>query len=145
MAEETTGTVEIEASPEEVMEVITDFEAYPEWAGVESAEVLEWDEQERPLAVAFRVSQAGLAASYTLEYRYEPRNGGLSWTTRRADGALREVRGSYELAEADGRTRVAYTLRAELAVPVPGLLRRQGERRVVRMALEGLKRRVEEG
>jgi ribosome-associated toxin RatA of RatAB toxin-antitoxin module len=145
MAEGTTGSIEIEASAEEVMEVIIDFRSYPEWSEVESAEVLEQDDRGRPEVVAFRVSQMGFSAGYTLEYRHEPDHAGISWVTREASGAVDDVRGSYALKEDRGGTRVTYSLRVELSVPVPGLLRRQGERRVVRTALEGLKRRVEQG
>lgn len=145
MADESSGIIEIEASPEELMEVILDFEAYPEWAGMESAEILEWDDEERPFAVAFRVTQMGFDASYTLEYDYEPDSGGVSWTTREAEGVLEDLEGSYVLEELDEGTHVTYTIRAELAVPVPGILKRRAEKRIVQTALEGLKRRVEEG
>ena len=39
MAELTTGSTEIDAAPDAVMRVLTDFDAYPEWAGVKTAEV----------------------------------------------------------------------------------------------------------
>ena len=143
MTEQTEGTIEIEAPLDEVMEVIADFQAYPEWSDVESAEVLERDAAGRGLAVAYRVSMMGLTASYTLVY--EHRTDGIAWTTREADGALEDIRGEYVLEETEGGTKATYRLAVELAVPVPGLLKRQGEKRVVRTALDGLKRRVEEG
>ena len=145
MADQTEGTILTEAEPEDVMEVLTDFDAYPEWAGVESAEVLEENAAGRGAAVAFRVSQMGFDAAYILEYEYAPNDGGMSWTTREADGALKEVAGEYVLEESEGDTRVTYRLSVDLAVSVPSLLRRQGEKRIVKTALEGLKRRVEEG
>lgn len=145
MADRTEGTILIEAEPEDVMEVLLDFDAYPEWAGVQSAEVLEDDVEARPAAVAFRVFQAGLDASYTLEYDYAPDDGGMAWTTREAGGALRDVAGEYVLEGSEGGTRVTYRLAVDLAVAVPSMLRRQGEKRIVKTALEGLKRRVEEG
>ena len=97
MSRETTGSIDIEATAEEVMEVITDFEAYPEWAGVEAAEVLERDEDGRPTAVAFRVSQMGLAAAYTLEYAYQPDHGGVAWTIK--DGILFDAQALLREAE----------------------------------------------
>jgi len=145
MADRTEGTILIEAEPEDVMDVLTDFDAYPRWAGVESAEVLEEDDEGRGSAVAFRVSQMGFDASYTLEYGFAPDHGGMSWTTREADGALRDVAGEYVLEDEDGDTRVTYRLAVELAMAVPSMLRRRGERAIVKTALEGLKRRVEEG
>lgn len=145
MADRTEGDIQIEAEPEDVMEVLVDFDAYPEWAGVESAEILDEADEGRPAAVAFRLSAMGLDASYTLEYAYAPNDGGMSWTTREAGGALKDVAGEYVLEASDGGTHVTYRLAVELAVAVPSLLRKQGEKRIVRTALEGLKRRVEEG
>jgi ribosome-associated toxin RatA of RatAB toxin-antitoxin module len=145
MADETSGTILIEASPEEVMEVIADFESYPEWAGVSSAEVLDRDDEGRPTAVAFHIEQMGVGADYTLEYVYEPDDGGVTWTTREADGAIREISGAYALEDRDGDTHVTYRLRVDLTVSVPGMIKRQAEKKIVKTALNGLKRRVEEG
>lgn len=145
MAEQTEGSIRIDAQPEDVMEVIADFASYPEWSDVETAEVLEEDGDARGTAVAFQVSQMGFKAAYTLEYDYAPDDGGVSWVTRDADGAVKDVRGEYVLEPDDEGTMVTYRLAVELAVPVPGMLKRQGEKRVVTAALDGLKRRVEEG
>lgn len=143
MAERTEGSIEIEASPEEILEVVADFESYPEWSDVESAEVLDRDEDGRGVEVAYRVAMMGFTAEYTLSYEYS--DSGVSWTTSEASGAVKDVRGEYVFEPGDDATEVTYRLSVELGVPVPGLLRRQGEKRVVKQALEGLKRRVEEG
>lgn len=143
MAERTEGSIEIEASPEEIMEVIADFESYPDWSDVESAEILERGGDGRGTRVAYRVAMMGFTAEYTLAYEYS--GSGVSWTTVEASGAVKDVEGGYTLEPGDEATGVTYRLRVELGVPVPGLLRRQGEKRVVKQALEGLKRRVEEG
>jgi hypothetical protein len=145
VAERTEGTIDIEASREEVMRIIADFEAYPEWADVRSAEVLDRDSKGRASRVAFEISAAGMSARYTLRYRYRAGHGGVSWTTDRAEGAVKDVKGEYVLEDGDGATQVTYRLAVETAVPLPGFLRRQAEKKVVRGALQGLKRRVEEG
>lgn len=143
MAEQTEGTIEIEADASEIMGVIADFEALPEWSDIESAEILKRDSEGRGVEVAYKVSMMGFSASYTLTYEYAPDDAGMSWTTVTAEGAVKDVQGEYVLEEDDGETEVTYRLAVELGVPVPGLLRRQGEKRVVRQALEGLKKRVE--
>ena len=87
MPEQTEGFIEISATAREVMEVIADFDAYPEWAeGIRKAEVKRRDSKGRPAEVAFEVSQMGIGAKYTLAYRYRAKDGGLSWTTRSASG-----------------------------------------------------------
>ncbi|TMK83463.1 MAG: hypothetical protein E6G44_11750 [Actinobacteria bacterium] len=92
MAEQTEGSIEIAGSPADVMEVITDFGAYPEWAsGIKSAEVKKTDSKGRPAEVAFEVSQMGIAATYTLAYKYRAGDGGLAWTTKAASGAVKDI------------------------------------------------------
>lgn len=145
MAEETEGTISIDADPAEVMGVIADFEAYPEWSDVDRVEVLARDRRGRGTEVAYQVTMMGISASYTLAYKYRPGNSGVSWTTSRAAGAVKGIRGEYSIEDEDGKTRVTYRLAVDLAIPVLGLMRRRGARKVVETALLGLKRRVEEG
>ncbi|HEY7761852.1 MAG TPA: SRPBCC family protein [Actinomycetota bacterium] len=141
------GSIVIEAPLEDVMEVIEDYEAYPEWADVRSVEVRERGEGGRATEVAYVVDVPVLGrASYTLTYRYAPGDTGLSWTTSEARGAIRDIRGEYLLNElSESETEVTYRLGVELGVLVPGFLRSEGARRVIENALEKLKRRVEMG
>jgi carbon monoxide dehydrogenase subunit G len=141
------GSILIEAPLEDVMEVIEDYEAYPEWADVRTVDVRERGEGGRATVVAFEVDVPVLGrASYTLAYRYAPGDTGLSWTTSEARGAIRDIRGEYLLNErSDSETEVTYRLGVELGVLVPGFLRSEGARRVTENALEKLKRRVEMG
>lgn len=137
----------IEASAAEVMDVITDYEAYPEWADVKSASVLQRGEGGLATEVAFEVDVPVLGrASYTLAYRYAPGDAGVSWVTREARGAVSNISGEYLLDELDdGETEVTYRLNVELGVLLPGFVRTQGAKRVIENALERLKRRVEVG
>jgi carbon monoxide dehydrogenase subunit G len=141
------GSIVVEAPLEDVMEVIEDYEAYPEWADVRTVDVRERGEGGRATEVAFVVDVPVLGrASYTLTYRYAPGDTGLSWTTSEARGAIRDIRGEYLLHElTDSETEVIYRLGVELGVLVPGFLRSEGAKRVIENALEKLKRRVEMG
>jgi carbon monoxide dehydrogenase subunit G len=141
------GSILIEAPLEDVMEVIEDYESYPEWADVRRVEVRERGEGGRATEVAFEVDVPVLGkASYTLHYQYAPGDTGLSWVTSDARGAIRDIRGEYLLDESpDGETEVTYRLGVELGVLVPGFLRTEGAKRVIENALEKLKRRVEMG
>jgi ribosome-associated toxin RatA of RatAB toxin-antitoxin module len=144
MAEQTQGTIEIEATPSEIMEAIADFEAYPDWVdGIKSAEVLERGDDKRPTQVAFEFSAMGFSATYTLLYEYRPEDLGVSWTTLEASGAVKDVEGEYVLDPLNGDTEVTYRLAVELGVPVPGFLKRQGDKKAIKTALQGLKKRVE--
>jgi carbon monoxide dehydrogenase subunit G len=141
------GSIVVDAPLEDVMEVIEDYEAYPEWADVRTVDVRERGEGGRATEVAFEVDVPVLGrAAYTLSYRYAPGDTGLSWTTSEARGAIRDIRGEYLLHElSESETKVTYRLGVELGVLVPGFLRSEGAKRVIENALEKLKRRVEMG
>jgi carbon monoxide dehydrogenase subunit G len=145
MAEQTEGTTEIDASPGEVMEVISDYEAYPEWAqGVKKTQVRKKDSKGRPNEVWFEVGQMGVGASYTLTYKYRTGDGGVSWTSKDCAGAVKSIAGEYVLEPSgDGGTAVTYRTTMELAINLPGLMKRQAERMIISTALGGLKKRVE--
>ena len=145
MPEHAEGATEVKASPAEVMAVIADFEAYPDWVGnLEEVRVLARDRRGRGTKVAFRLRTPVLTAEYTLAYRYAPRDAGVSWSY--LEGTLRDLSGSYTLEPAGGgATLVTYRLDVELGMPLPGLVKRQAARQIVRSALSDLKRRVESG
>ena len=143
MAEHAEGSTEISASPAEVMAVVADFGAYPDWVGnLEEVEVLARDRQGRGSRVAFRLATPWGTQAYTLAYHYQPKDAGVSWTY--VEGTLEDLAGSYALEPtAEGTTKVTYQLEVALGVPIPSFLLRQAAKQVVRSALGDLKRRVE--
>ena len=143
MPEHAEGAAEVRASPAEVMAVIADFDAYPDWVGnLEAVEVLARDRRGRGTRVAFRLRTPVLTAAYTLAYRYAPRDAGVSWSY--VEGTLEDLAGSYALEPTgDGATRVTYRLEVALGTPIPSFLMRQAAKQIVRSALGDLKRRVE--
>jgi hypothetical protein len=79
-----------------------------------------------------------------LAYTYAPGDAGMSWTY--VEGTLEDLSGSYRLEPlVDGGTRVTYDLSVGLNAPLPGLVKRQAAKQIVRSALSDLKRRVESG
>ncbi|SRR5712691_3377248 len=144
MAEQTEGEMQIEAKPAEVLAVISDYAAYPEWAdGIKKTEVTKEDSKGRPSEVAFEVSQMGVGAKYTLVYKYKAKDGGLSWTTKSASGAVKDIKGEYLLVASGEGTKVTYRTTIELAIPMVGFMKRQAEKIIIGTALGGLKKRVE--
>ena len=143
MAEHAEGSTEVDASPAEVMAVVADFDAYPDWVGnLDEVEVLAHDRRGRGTRVAFRLGTPWGEQAYTLAYRYQPKDAGMSWTY--VEGTLDDLAGSYALEPAgEGATRVTYRLEVSLGMPIPGFLMRQAAKQIVRSALGDLKRRVE--
>ena len=143
MADQTTSSIVIDADAASIMDVIADFEAYPQWAhGVRRTEVVEPGAPgERAIRVYFEIDATPIKDSYTLAYRWHDTR--VTWSL--AEGRMmRAIDGEYDLDErADGTTEVTYALAVELAVPMIGMLRRKAEKVVIDAALKGLKKRVE--
>jgi ribosome-associated toxin RatA of RatAB toxin-antitoxin module len=143
MSDQTSARITIQAPPAEVMAVITDFEAYPEWAGsVKSAEVLSEDEDGRAAEVRYVLDAGVLRDEYVLEYDYRGADQ-LRWHLLEAR-MLTRLDGSYRLRDlGDGGTEVAYDLAADVNIPMLGLMKRKAEKMIVETALKELKKRVE--
>ena len=144
MEEQVTERAIIRGTPEHCYEVLTAFEAYPEWAAdIKSVTVDERDDQGRAVRVTFRAAAFGRSTSYTLRYDYQAAPGELSWKQVAGD-LTRRLDGSYELASAgDGHTEITYRLVVDLKVPLPGFVKRRAEGRIMGTALRELKARVE--
>ncbi|GGP41282.1 SRPBCC family protein [Saccharothrix coeruleofusca] len=141
MADESTQSIVIDAAPEQVLAVIADFAAYPEWAnGIKRTEVLETGPDGRPAQVRFNIDQGPIKDEYVLAYRWA--DDGVSWELVRGT-MQKSQQGSYRLTARGGATEVTYTLSVQLVVPMIGLFRRKAEKMIMDTALKELKRRVE--
>jgi carbon monoxide dehydrogenase subunit G len=144
LAEQTSGEIDIKASPKDVLEIITDFKAYPKWAkGVKKADVKKKDSKGRPSEVYLEAGQMGFNSKQTLKYSYKAKDGGLSWKSTKCEGVTKSVQGEYTLKEKDDGTHVSYKMKMELGMPVPGMVKRKAERMITDSALKGLKKEVE--
>ena len=141
MAEQTTSSIEIGASPEQVMAVIVDFEDYPSWVqGMRKVEIRRTDAEGRAEQVHFDLD-AGVKDAYTLAYDYVGPHT-LHWHL--VEGKLmRGMDGTYLLSATPTGTHVTYRLAVDLAIPMIGMLRRKAEKVIIDTALKGLKKRVE--
>lgn len=142
--EGTVQSIEVSASPQHVFEVALDLEAYPEWiTACKSADILEEDDNGRPLRAEFVFHILIKEIDVTLRYSYDL-DDGFSWTAEPGPDLV-ALEGNYEFREIEGNnTEVIYALRVEPAFTIPGFLRRQGEKELVQSALRGLKKRAEQ-
>ena len=146
MAEQARETITIAAPVEAVFGTLVDFESYPEWAGdLKAARVVERDDEGRGVEVEFRAAAMGRSTTYRLRYDYDDAPGRLAWAL--AEGDLqRELDGAYVMkpsGDDDGATDIVYELSIDLIVPIPGFVKRRAEGRIIKTALDELKRRVE--
>jgi uncharacterized membrane protein len=123
--------------------VAVDFEEYPTWAKeLQSVVVLERDADGRGSKVEFRASALGRRIRWSLAYDFTDAPSGFSWSLVEGD-LLRRLDGRYGFSPEDSATRVTYDLVVELAVPLPGMLRRQVAGIIMGNALRGLKQEAE--
>jgi len=142
MADKTTSSIVIRVPRKDVMAVIADFAAYPEWAtGVRRAEVLSLDDG-RASAVRFTLDAGLIKDSYVLGYDWDD-DARVRWNLTEAGSVVSEMSGGYELAERGDETQVTYDLTVGIKVPMPGLLKRRAEKTIIDTALKGLKSRAE--
>ena len=148
MVDQATQRTTIMASPQQCFDAATDFEKYPLWAhDIKEASVLARDDEGRAVDVEFRVSAMGRSTTYTLRYFYGTDPLRLAWRLQRGDATSR-LDGEYEFMSLPGdthSTEVAYQLSVELAVPLPGFVKRRAESRIIHTALDELKAYVETG
>jgi ribosome-associated toxin RatA of RatAB toxin-antitoxin module len=145
MAHHGTSSIDIDASAEELMAIVTDIEAYPDWLpDVKAVEVLERDDAGRPIASTMTVDVTIKEVTYELDYEYDGTER-MAWTSR-PGGDIKHIEGSYQFAEDDdGATTVTYDLAIDPGFPVPGFLLKRAAKHITTAALDGLKARAEEG
>jgi len=143
MAEQTISSIVIAAAPADVMAVIADFEAYPQWAhGVKIADPVTTGTNGRAEQVYFELDASPIKDAYTLSYDW---SGDESVAWRLVDGKmLKAMDGAYELEDrGDAGTEVTYRLAVDISIPMIGMLKRKAEKVIIDTALKGLKKRVE--
>jgi ribosome-associated toxin RatA of RatAB toxin-antitoxin module len=142
MSDAVRESIVVGADADTIMDVIADFESYPEWQGeMKEAEILESDADGWGTKVRYKVDAKVFSAEYVLAYTYADNE--LRWELVEGD-QLRKNEGIYLLEEqGDGTTRVTYSLEVETSIPMPGMLRRKAAKKIVDGALKDMKRRVE--
>ncbi|WP_328995129.1 SRPBCC family protein [Kribbella sp. NBC_01245] len=142
MAEQTTSSIVVDATPKEILAVIADFESYPEWAdSMRETEVLSTDEAGRPKQVRFKVDAGAISDEYTLDYTWGRNE--VTWTLVEAK-MVKGLDGAYLLKDLGAQgTEVTYRLAVDVSIPMIGMLKRKAEKVIIDTALKGLKKRVE--
>ena len=142
MADQATSSISINAPKAEVMAVIADFKAYPDWSGqIKAVSVDETGPDGRATKVTFTLDAGVIKDDYTLAYTWHG-DDRVDWTLVKSK-ALKSQVGSYILAESGGKTDVTYELAVDLNIPMLGMFKRKAEKVIMDTALKELKKRVE--
>ena len=142
MAEQSTQSIVIDAPAADVMAVIADFPAYPQWvAAAKKVEVVEEGDGGRARQVHFVIDAGPVKDDYVLDYTWDG-DRKVSWTLVKGQ-MMKRQEGSYVLDEKDGSTEVTYTITIDLSIPMLGMIKRKAEKVILDTALKELKKRVE--
>lgn len=143
MTEPSSSQTTVTADRATVMEVLSDFAAYPQWAaGMKSAEVLSSYPDGRAETVSFVIDAGPIKDTYALRYEWDP--DGISFALAESGAVVKGLTGAYRLAEADDGTAVTYELSTDLKMPmIAGMFRSRMEKMIVQNTLKDLKRRVD--
>jgi hypothetical protein len=132
--------VVIEATPDEIMDVLLDLESLTEWSSFhKGVEILERDDKGRPSKSRQVVKIVGVADEQVLDYSVY--DDGVGWTLV-SSKQQRAQEGRYTLTPEGDSTRVRFELMVDLTVPVPGFLVKRGAKGLMDTASQGLRGRV---
>lgn len=140
MATSDSREVVIEATPQEILDVVADVEATPSWSPqYQRAEILERYDDGRPKRVKMTVKAAGLTDEQVIEYTWSENK--VSWTLVSA-GQLKAQDASYTLTPDGDKTKVRFDITIDLSVPLPGFILKRTMKGGVETATEGLRKQV---
>lgn len=142
MAVTETREVVIEATPQEILDVLTDLESLTEWSSAhQKVEVLERDDEGRPSKSRQVVKIVGVSDEQVLDYTVH--DDGVSWTLE-SSKQQRAQSGRYTLTPDGDSTKVRFELMVDPLVPLPGFLIKKGAKGLMETATDGLRKRVKQ-
>lgn len=136
------ATIDIAATPEEILDVLADLPTYSTWSAVHKRTSVDTRFPDgRPKHATMGVAAVGLTDTQELDYRWTKH--GVSWTLAKPTLQQKHQQGSYSITTSAGVSHVHYELSIDPAIPMPGLIVRQVMKKAVTAATEGLKKRLE--
>ncbi|MCV7197785.1 SRPBCC family protein [Mycobacterium angelicum] len=140
MAIKESRDIVIEASPEEILDVIADFEAMPEWSSPhQSAEILETGDDGRPSQVKMKVKTAGITDEQVCAYTWSGNT--VSWTLV-SSAQQKSQDGKYTLVPQGDSTLVKFEIAVDPNVPLPGFVLKRAIKGTVDTATQDLRKQV---
>jgi hypothetical protein len=140
MAANDSREVVIEATPEEIFDVIADVVNASSWSPqYQSAEVLDTYADGRPKRVKMKVKAAGLTDEMEVEYSWSANSAG--WTLI-SSSQLRAQDAMYTLSPAGDKTKVRFDLKVDPSIPIPGFLLKRTLKGAMETATDGLRKQV---
>lgn len=142
MSVSVTQQLSIDASMDELLDVVRDIAAQPDWwPGMRSSEVLEHDEQGRVVRARLVNDVKVARDEFVLRYRHSET--AVEWELEGTSLAQRSQTGSWTFTPDAHRTRATLSLRVETSLPLPGFVQRRVLTATATDAIRALKEHVE--
>jgi ribosome-associated toxin RatA of RatAB toxin-antitoxin module len=140
MATSDSREVTIEATPEEILDVIGDVESTPTWSPqYQSAQVLEAYDNGRPRRVKMKIKTAGISDEQVVDYTWA--GDIVSWTLVSA-GQLKAQDASYTLTPDGDKTKIKFDITIDLSIPLPGFVLKRAMKGAMETATDELRKQV---
>ena len=141
----TQAHIVVDATPAQIMDVVADLPAYPEWtAEIATGEILSVHADNGRVRHGRLVMDTAVGSDDQVYLYTWDGDEAVRWSLVRSR-MLTSLEGAYRLrANADGTTQLTYELAVEPRVRIPQVLRRTAEKVIINRSLAGLKARVED-
>lgn len=140
MAASDSREVVIEATPEEILDVIADVENAPTWSPqYQSAQILDTYPDGRPRRVKMKVKAAGITDEMEVEYSFSENSAGWKLI---ASSQLKTQVANYSLTPSGDKTKVRFDLTVDPSIPIPGFLFKRTLKGAMETATDGLRKQV---
>jgi hypothetical protein len=140
MAIKESRDIVIEACPEEILDIIADFEAMTEWSSAHQAvAILETGDDGRPSNVMMKVKTVGITDEQVTAYTWT--DSAVSWTLV-SSGQQRSQTGKYTLVPKGDNTLVKFELSVDPNVPLPSFVLKRAIKGTIDTQTEALRKRV---
>ena len=137
MSNLSSASIELDATADNVMQVIMDFSSYPKWSGFQSALVLPKRENLNQVPVQFGLSVNGVSDSLTLGIA-QISESEVSWTLIESN-LLSVLEGKFKLTELPGeRCKVTYELELRFKNSMMNLMKKALEGQMIEKLLRRL-------
>jgi ribosome-associated toxin RatA of RatAB toxin-antitoxin module len=126
--------------------LVSDIEGYGTWVSdLKEVDIKNRDDAGRVTEATFRVAAMGRSASYSLAYDHSDAPSAIRWELVTGD-IVKRLDGSYSfesVLDDPKQTEVLFELALELAIPLPGFVKRRAEGRIAHAALDDLQAQLE--
>jgi carbon monoxide dehydrogenase subunit G len=135
-------TIEIDATPDEVFDAITDYETFSNWQSAVISADVETREKRSKLGevVHYEIDAKVRTATYTLKYNYD-RPERIGWDFVEGNG-LNDMQGGYEIKASGSGAKATYKVGVDVS-GVPGPILKRVQKQTVKKANEDLKAEAE--